>query len=200
MLTNDDVGGAVAARLWWLLRWVGHEQVSLLDGGYTAWQDQKLPESTDEPSLVQGGYPVKPGCMPVIATDEVEQGLENGTIVLVDARAADRFTGKSEPIDSQAGHIPGAHNRPFKKNLDALGRFRGAADLRESFGQLCSNTDYQLVSMCGSGVTACQNIFAMELACDESDEADVPALYVGSWSEWIRSADRPVEVRSKTLN
>lgn len=200
VVAYDDAGGAIAARLWWLLRWVGHEQVSLLDGGYPAWQDQKFPESADEPALVQGSYPVKPGCLPVATTDEVEQGLEEGTIVLVDARDADRFTGKSEPVDSLAGHIPGARNRPFKTNLDALGRFRGAADLRESFLQFGSNTDYQLVSMCGSGVTACQNIFALELARDESDEAAVPALYVGSWSEWIRSADRPVEVRSKTLN
>jgi thiosulfate/3-mercaptopyruvate sulfurtransferase len=200
VVAYDAAGGAVAARLWWLLRWVGHEHVTLLDGGYPAWNDQKLPVSTDQPVQQQGRYPVAPGGMPVVSTAEVEEGLQAGTMVLLDAREAERFAGKAEPIDSQAGHILGSHNRPFRTNLDALGRFRGAADLKESFSELLSDTEHQLVSMCGSGVTACQNIFAIELASNNGDEVAVPALYVGSWSEWIRSSDRPVETIAITIN
>ena len=200
VVAYDGAGGGVAARLWWLLCWVGHEQVTLLDGGYPVWEDQKLPVSADQPVQHQGRYPVTPGGMPVVSTAEVEAGLQAGTLVLLDAREADRFAGKAEPIDSQAGHILGSHNRPFRTNLDALGRFRAAADLKESFRELLSDTDRQLVSMCGSGVTACQNIFAIELASGDADEVAVPALYVGSWSEWIRSADRPVETIAITVN
>jgi thiosulfate/3-mercaptopyruvate sulfurtransferase len=200
VVAYDAAGGAVAARLWWLLRWVGHEHVTLLDGGYPAWQDQKLPVSTDHPVQQQGSYPVEPGGMPVVSTAEVEEGLQDGSLVLLDAREAERFAGKAEPIDSKAGHILSSHNRPFRTNLDALGRFRGAADLQESFSELLSDKDRQLVSMCGSGVTACQNIFAIQLASDNGDEVAVPALYVGSWSEWIRSTDRPVETITITVN
>jgi thiosulfate/3-mercaptopyruvate sulfurtransferase len=200
VVVYDAAGGAVAARLWWLLRWVGHEHVTLLDGGYPAWQEQHLPVSVDHPVVHQGSYPVTPGSMPVISTPEVEEGLQAGTLVLVDAREAERFAGRAEPIDSQAGHILGSHNRPFRTNLDALGRFRGPADLKESLRDLLSETDRQLVSMCGSGVTACQNIFAIELASEDSDEVAVPTLYAGSWSEWVRSADRPVETIAITIN
>ena len=200
VIVYDDRGGMIAARLWWLLRWLGHESVALLDGGYPAWLDQKLPVTTDQPALLEGSYPVQPGGMPVVTTAEVVEGIQDGSLVLLDAREAERFAGRSEPIDSQAGHILGSHNRPFRTNLDALGRFRGAADLKESFRELLSDTDRQLVSMCGSGVTACQNIFAIELATDDTNEVAVPALYVGSWSEWIRSADRPVETIAITFN
>jgi thiosulfate/3-mercaptopyruvate sulfurtransferase len=194
VVVYDASGGAIAARLWWLLRWVGHEQVSLLDGGYPAWQRQKLPVSADQPALGPGNYPVQPGRMPVVQTADVELGLAEGTLALLDARDADRFAGKVEPIDKLAGHIPGARNRPFQINLDALGRFRGVADLQESFSDVLSDTDRRLASMCGSGVTACQNLFAMGLAGVDFTEAAAPALYVGSWSEWIRSSDRPVEL------
>ena len=200
VVAYDAAGGAIAARLWWLLRWVGHENVTLLDGGYPAWDGQKLPLSADQPVLCQGSYPVMPGGMPVVSTAEVEKGVQAGTLLLLDAREADRFAGKSEPIDSQAGHILGSYNRPFRTNLDALGRFRGAADLKESLRDVLSDTDHQLVSMCGSGVTACQNIFAIQLASDDTGEVAVPALYVGSWSEWIRSTDRPVETIAITIN
>jgi len=200
VVAYDASGGAVAARLWWLLRWAGHDYVSLLDGGYPAWQAQKLPVDADQPALMQGGYPVRPGHMRVVNTADVEQGLEDDSLVLVDAREAERFDGRAEPIDTLAGHIPGAHNRHFRINLDALGRFRAEADLQESFRHLLSDTDRQLVSMCGSGVTACQNLFAMELAGVDFTDAGAPALYVGSWSEWIRSAGRPVEALLETIN
>lgn len=199
LVAYDASGGAIAARLWWLCRWVGHEHVSLLDGGYTAWQIQKLPESADQPALSHGQYPVKPGHMPVVQTADVEAGLVEGTIALLDARDEERFAGLAEPIDTMAGHIPGARNRPFRINLDAMGRFRGPADLQESFREVLSDNERQLASMCGSGVTACQNLFALELAGVDFSDAAAPALYVGSWSEWIRSADRPVDSGLETV-
>ena len=200
VVAYDASGGAVAARLWWLLRWVGHKHVSLLDGGYQAWQALKLPESSEQPVLGRGSYPVQPGHMPVVQTPDVEQGLAEGTLVLLDARDADRFEGRAEPIDPLAGHIPGARNRPFRINLDAMGRFRGPADLQESFRELLNDEDRQLASMCGSGVTACQNLFAMEIAGVDFTATDAPALYVGSWSEWICSAERPVDVALETVD
>ena len=192
VIAYDASGGAVAARLWWLLRWVGHRQVSLLDGGYPDWQAAKLPEEQQSPPLRAGRYPVRPGAMPVVSAAEVEAGLAAGSLVLLDARDARRFRGEVEPIDVRAGHIPGAINRPFQANLDALNHFRSPADLEESFGLLPLNADQPFASMCGSGVTACHNLFALELAGIAPGVIAQPALYVGSWSEWIQSAQRPV--------
>jgi thiosulfate/3-mercaptopyruvate sulfurtransferase len=118
--------------------------------------------------------------------------LAAGSLVLLDARDARRFRGEVEPIDVRAGHIPGAINRPFQANLDALNHFRSPADLEESFGLLPLSADQPLASMCGSGVTACHNLFALELAGIAPGIIAQPALYVGSWSEWIQSAQRPV--------
>jgi len=200
IVAYDASGGAIAARLWWLCRWVGHERVSLLDGGYPAWQTQKLPVTTDQPAFANGIYPVQPGHMPVVQTADVELGLQEGTIALLDARDAERFEGLAEPIDTMAGHIPGARNRPFRINLDAMGRFRGPADLQESFRELLGDKDRRLASMCGSGVTACQNLFALELAGVDFNDAGAPALYVGSWSEWIKSSARPVDSCLETVD
>jgi thiosulfate/3-mercaptopyruvate sulfurtransferase len=188
----DASGGAVAARLWWLLRWVGHKQIALLDGGYPDWQAAKLPEETASPPLRAGRYPVRPDSMPVLSTVQVQEGLQSGGLVLLDARDARRFRGEIEPIDVRAGHIPGTINRPFQTNLDALGHFRSPADLEESFGLLPLNADQPLACMCGSGVTACHNLFALELAGVAPGILAQPSLYVGSWSEWIQSADRPI--------
>ena len=111
---------------------------------------------------------------------------------MLDARDAQRFSGAAEPIDFRAGHIPGAVNRPFQTNLDALGHFRAPSDLEDSFSLLPVNPDQHLVCMCGSGVTACHNLFALELAGVAPGALERPSLYVGSWSEWIQSAERPV--------
>ena len=136
VVAYDSSGGAVAARLWWLLRWVGHEQVLLLDGGYPAWTEARLPVSDVSPQPQQGSYPVAPGQMPVITADELQAGLNDGSVYLLDARDRARFAGEAEPIDTLAGHIPGAKNRPFQVNLDATGRFRAKADLVESFSAM----------------------------------------------------------------
>jgi thiosulfate/3-mercaptopyruvate sulfurtransferase len=191
VIAYDDAGSAVAARLWWLLRWVGHQHVGLLDGGWQAWLGSAMPVETSAPELFSGRYPVAPGAMPVIAVNDVDYGLVNDSLTLLDARDAKRFAGLSEPIDTRAGHIPGSLNRPFQANLDGNMQFLSPAELRREFAALLSGrVAEQLACMCGSGVTACHNLFAMELA---GVALSMPAaLYVGSWSEWIRSADRPV--------
>jgi thiosulfate/3-mercaptopyruvate sulfurtransferase len=192
VVAYDDAGGAVAARLWWLLRWVGHAHASLLDGGFPAWQAGGLPVDELRPELVSGHYPVQPGSMPTLAVAEVETALDVNVLALLDARDAGRFAGQSEPIDSRAGHIPGTLNRPFQQNLDADGIFRPPAELAVEFQSILdANAGKQLAAMCGSGVTACHNLFAMELAGVQAELGYVPALYVGSWSEWIQSAERP---------
>jgi thiosulfate/3-mercaptopyruvate sulfurtransferase len=192
VVVYDDAGGAVAARLWWLLRWVGHSHVSLLDGGFTAWQAGGFPVDALRPELVSGHYPMQPGSMPTLAVAEVQTGLSENGLALLDARAAGRFAGQSEPIDTRAGHIPGTLNRPFQQNLDTGGNFRPPAELADEFrALLAANAGKQLAVMCGSGVTACHNLFAMELAGVQAELGYVPALYVGSWSEWIQSAERP---------
>jgi thiosulfate/3-mercaptopyruvate sulfurtransferase len=121
----------------------------------------------------------------------VQAGLADNTLTLVDARDKARFAGVAEPIDTLAGHLPGAINRPFQSNLDATGRFRAEADLYDSFGTLHIADGQRVASMCGSGVTACHNLFAMAVADAHPGDQQPPALYVGSWSEWIRSAGRP---------
>ena len=194
VIVYDDVGGAVAARLWWLLRWVGHAQVSLLDGGYPAWLAAGHPVDNQQPEMRSGRYPVVPGAMPTIEVDEVATGLEQSTLALIDARDVKRFAGLSEPIDTRAGHIPGALNRPFQANLNDNGHFLAPADLRTEFDALLKGQEAaQLACMCGSGVTACHNVLAMELAGVTADSDTVAALYVGSWSEWIVSTHRPCD-------
>jgi thiosulfate/3-mercaptopyruvate sulfurtransferase len=192
VVAYDASGGAVAARLWWLLRWIGHERIALLDGGFPAWLEARLPVNNVSPQPGQGRYPVNPGCMPVISADELQLGLADGSLYVVDARDQARFAGEVEPIDTLAGHIPGANNRPFQVNLDATGRFRARADLYESFGAMAIEEGQRVAAMCGSGVTACHNLFAMELADAWPGNGGQPALYAGSWSEWIRSGKRPV--------
>jgi thiosulfate/3-mercaptopyruvate sulfurtransferase len=199
VIAYDDAGGAVAARLWWLLRWVGHQHVGLLNGGWQAWQASGLTTDASIPELLSACYPVAPDAMPVTAVEEVQQGIASGELVLIDARDAKRFAGLAEPIDTRAGHIPGSVNRPFQANLDDNMCFLPLAELRREFAALLSGHRQgqgqgveQLVCMCGSGVTACHNLFAMELAGVADNSGAAAALYVGSWSEWIRSAGRPV--------
>jgi thiosulfate/3-mercaptopyruvate sulfurtransferase len=189
----DQSNGAYAARLWWLLRWVGHERIAVLNGGFAAWQQAGLPVST-QPSVRQPRRFV-PGqtLCDAVPTAEVKRllgagKLENGEIVLIDARAADRFAGRNESIDPIAGHIPGALNHPFAHNLDPGGRFLPAQMLRAKWLEtLGDNAAQTSISYCGSGVTACHNLLALEVA-------GLPGarLYAGSWSEWIRDAARPV--------
>lgn len=188
VVAYDEGGGALAARLWWLLRYVGHAQVSLLDGGLAAWRRAGLPESTALPERKSADFHARPGQMPVLGTREVEQGLAAGRLALLDARAGERYLGRTEPIDPVAGHVPGAISAPFSANLGPDGRFRAPAELRQHYQALLAGHPGKAVAfMCGSGVTACHGLFALELAGLPGGQ-----LYAGSWSEWIRSPERPV--------
>jgi len=187
VVVYDQGGGAFAARLWWLLRAVGHSRVALLDGGWAAWQAAGGAESDAVPPVHAQRVALAPGTG-WVTTEQVERNLHSRAFVLVDARSSERFAGEHEPIDPVAGHIPGALNFPFERNLDAGGVFLPAAELRQRWGEcLKGQPGSAVVHMCGSGVTACHNLLAMELAGLYDSR-----LYVGSWSEWIRGAARPV--------
>ena len=183
----DAQGGVYAARLWWMLRWLGHETVAVLDGGLQAWKQSGGALSTDTAFMDEApAYPERPSLAPMVGTDAVA-GRPAGTAV-VDARAPERFRGETEPLDRVAGHIPGALNRFFKANLDARGRFRPADELRREFSALLgTRTPADIIHSCGSGVTACHNLLAMEHAGLAGS-----ALYPGSWSEWSSDPARPV--------
>jgi thiosulfate/3-mercaptopyruvate sulfurtransferase len=188
VVAYDDSGGAIAARLWWLLRWMGHRHVGLLDGGFPAWRGLGLPESTELPPPRPAFFQGTAGHMAAVTTNELEQRLAAGRVTVVDVRAEARYSGRDEPIDPVAGHIPGAVNSPFQNSLTADGRFRNASALREIFAHhLTGRQIDDVVVMCGSGVTACHGLFAMELAGLEG-----ASLYPGSWSEWIRAPSRRV--------
>lgn len=190
VVAYDDGSGAIAARLWWLLRWLGHERCAVLDGGFAAWQsagravEQAAPKV--EPRRYEGASRAAGA---VVATDELLARLDAGDL-LVDARAAPRYRGEQEPIDPKAGHVPGARNRPFSANVTATGRFREPAELRGELLELLGGREpSRLIAMCGSGVTACHLLLAMEAA-----ELPGARLYAGSWSEWLRDPARPIKV------
>ncbi|HEY4083552.1 MAG TPA: sulfurtransferase [Burkholderiaceae bacterium] len=184
VVAYDAQGGMYAARLWWMLRWIGHSAVAVLDGGKQAWTGAL---STEVPARTPGNFTLGDESLtPVLDADQVQSRL--GTVRLIDARAPERFRGDVEPLDPQAGHIPGASNRLFKLNLQEDGRFKPAAQLREEFSALLAPFDASgVVHQCGSGVTACHNLLAMEHAGLASS-----ALYAGSWSEWSSDPARPV--------
>jgi thiosulfate/3-mercaptopyruvate sulfurtransferase len=194
VVAYDDQGLPYAARAWWLLRWLGHSAVAVLDGGRAAWLVAGGALSTSPPALASGGghaaYPASPTpAMPSITADELlgQLGaLQSGALKLLDARAGERFRGEVEPLDPVAGHIPGATQRFFKDNLGADGRFKPAADLRREFAALGA-TGANSVQQCGSGVTACHNLLAMAHA-----GLGLSTLYAGSWSEWCSDPSRPV--------
>jgi thiosulfate/3-mercaptopyruvate sulfurtransferase len=187
VITLDRQGSMYAARLWWMLRWMGHDAVAVLDGGVDAWTSAGGTLVTDIPAVSGAGpYPDRPPLAATIDADGLAAGL--GRVRLLDARAGERFRGEVEPLDAAAGHIPGALNRFFKDNLDADGRFRPADRLRADFLALLGAEPPQAtVHQCGSGVTACHNLLAMEHAGLSGSR-----LYVGSWSEWSCDPTRPV--------
>ncbi len=182
----DAQGGPYASRAWWLLRWMGHADVAVLDGGLPAWNDAGGTLSTEAPAQPTAApYPAQPAAMAVIDADALQTRL--GRTPLIDARAGERFRGEVEPLDRAAGHIPGARNRFFKDNLGADGRFKSPAALRaEWLPLLASHPAAEVVQQCGSGVTACHNLLALAHA-DLGDSQ----LYPGSWSEWSADPTRP---------
>jgi thiosulfate/3-mercaptopyruvate sulfurtransferase len=188
VVAYDQGNGAYGARAWWLLRWLGHEKVAVLDGGFAAWQEAGLPVSHESATRPPRTFTprIKDGAF--VTAAQVQQALASKSIALVDARGADRFAGENETIDPVAGHVPGATNRPFSKNLDAGSRFLPAEELRRQWTALLgTRPPAEVVAMCGSGVTACHNLLALELAGLSGAK-----LYPGSWSEWIRDPARAV--------
>jgi len=183
----DRQGGMYAARLWWMLRWMGHIDVAVLDGGVPAWTASGGALTSDAPApIASAPYPDRAAL--VGAIDATALAAELGRVRLINARAAERFRGEIEPLDKAAGHIPGATNRFFKANLGADGRFKPAAQLRTEFSALLgAQTASNTVHQCGSGVTACHNLLAMEHAGLAGSK-----LYPGSWSEWSADPARVV--------
>ncbi len=183
----DRQGGMMAARGWWMLRWLGHRTVALLDGGMAAWLASGGPceQGWNSPSPAPA-YPHQGPAVATIEAADLQSRL--GRMPLLDARAPERFRGDVEPLDASAGHIPGARNRFFKDNLLADGRLKSADQLREDFLPLLGGRPAaEVIQQCGSGVTACHNILAMEVA-----GLGGSCLYAGSWSEWSSDASRPV--------
>ena len=187
IIAYDDAGGMFAARLWWLMRWLGHDKVAVLDGGLRAWSEASQPLTSAIPTPAEGNF--RPALVPpCVDAAYVEAHLDRPGMTLVDARGPDRFRGENETLDPVGGHIPGAINRFFKDNLDSGGRFKTPAQLREEFMPLLGTAPApEVVHQCGSGVTACHNILAMELAGLSGSR-----LYPGSWSEWCANPSRPV--------
>ncbi|UVW30343.1 sulfurtransferase [Massilia sp. H6] len=186
VVAYDAHGGMFAARLWWLLRWLGHEAVAVLDGGMAAWQSLGQPLSTEVPSRARGTIASGAPLVSTVTLRDVMDNIETGERSVIDARAADRFRGENETIDPVGGHIPGAKNRFFKDNLQPDGRFKDASTLRAELAPLVPDPA-RAIMQCGSGVTACHNLLALEVA-----QMPGAALYPGSWSEWVADATRPV--------
>ncbi|MGA9873979.1 MAG: sulfurtransferase [Rhodococcus sp. (in: high G+C Gram-positive bacteria)] len=181
VVVYDNTGNLAAARAWWLLKWAGVEQVSLLDGGLRAWVDAGYETAAgDEFALGDGDIELSAGHLRTLTADQAEALAAAGT--LLDARAAERFAGESEPIDPRAGHIPGAVSAPTTHNLDADGRFLPAEALRARFAHVAGEVGVY----CGSGVTAAHQVAALAIAGIDA------ALYPGSWSQWSNDPDRPV--------
>ncbi|WP_431080760.1 sulfurtransferase [Pseudomonas thivervalensis] len=187
----DDGPGAYAARAWWLLAWLGkRDGVSILDGGLKAWHAAGLPLSLDPPQNGRGTFSGAPDASLLIDAQALQQRLGEPAMTLLDARALPRFKGEVEPIDPIAGHIPGAQCAAFTNNLGADGRFLPAEQLKQRFAEkLGERSPTELVAYCGSGVTACHNLFALCLA-----GYPLGRLYAGSWSEWINDPQRPLAV------
>lgn len=189
VVAYDDSQGMIASRLWWLLRWLGHERVAVLDGGFQAWQAAGGQLETAMPKLPVSTFVSALRDLAVDA-EYVSAFLQTSRMHLIDARSPDRFRGENETIDPVGGRIPGACNRFFRDNLQADGRFKPAAELRAEWLAVLADTAPELVvHHCGSGVSACHNVLAMEIAGLPGSR-----LYGGSWSEWCADPQRPVAV------
>ena len=192
VVVYDDAGGAFAGRLWWLLHCLGHDKVAVLNGGIQHWQKQGFSLTTTLPTLQSTTFRLYPNTSLWLNASQIQNSLARKAICLIDARTPERYRGEQEPIDPVAGHIPHALNRSFQLNLDNKGLFLSADHIANQFKQLIGTTPpEQVVHYCGSGVTACHNLLAMEYAGLTGSK-----LYAGSWSEWIRDKNRPVAADS----
>jgi thiosulfate/3-mercaptopyruvate sulfurtransferase len=188
VIAYDDISGAFASRLWWMMRWLGHEDVAVLNGGIQQWTKQGFALSQDEVEFAAGNFS---GCANMdwlVDIEQVRADLDANKITLIDARAADRFTGKDKSIDPVPGHIPGASNLPFGGNLTNEGVFESADMINQRFAKIIQDQPLtNVVNMCGSGVTACHNLLAQAVAGMPPTK-----IYIGSWSQWIKDPSRPV--------
>jgi len=186
VIVYDGHGGMFASRVWWMLRWVGHADAALLDGGLPAWQAAGGAVTTAVTTKPPGSITQQASLMRTVSADDILANLETKHSIVLDARANDRFRGENETIDPVAGHIPGARNRMFKDNLQPNGCFKPAEALRAEFSALIRSPE-STIAQCGSGISACHNLLAMEIA-----GLSGAALYPGSWSEWSSDPSRPV--------
>jgi len=187
VVAYDQNNGMFASRLWWLLRWLGHDTVAVLDGGLDRWQAEGRPQTGAVPTPRATTFVPKAPTR-VASAQEIAQNLGGDALLVLDARAAERYRGDVEPIDPVAGHIPGARNRPYTANMTEDGVFKPAAQLRSEYEALLGPTlPSAVVHQCGSGVTACHNVLAMSIAGLPGSR-----LYPGSWSEWVADPARPV--------
>jgi len=186
VIVYDAHGGMFASRVWWMLRWVGHTDVALLDGGLAAWQSVGGALVTEVPQPERGNITLRPSTTTTVSAADIMNNLATQKCTVLDARAADRFRGENETIDPVAGRIPGAKNRWFKNNLRDDGHFKTADQLRTEFQPLISSP-HDTILQCGSGISACHNALAMEIA-----GLSGASLYPGSWSEWSSDSSRPV--------
>jgi len=189
VVSYDASGGFYAARLWWMLRWLGHDAVAVLDGGWNAWLSAPHAITNQIPTIAAAGFTTRARTELARDANSVAASLGKRGPLLLDARSPDRYRGENETLDPVAGHIPGAINRFFRHNLDVDGKFKPPTTLRQEFDELLGNSaSGQVTHYCGSGVTACHNLLAMEIAGLSGSR-----LYPGSWSEWCSNPARPVE-------
>lgn len=189
IVAYDRSEGMFAARAWWLIRWLGHEAAAVLDGGLAQWLKTGLPISdTLTPPPHRGGFSIRPSLTQTITREELHERLEQDSVTLLDARSPDRFRGENEMLDPVGGHIPGAQNRFFRDNLGVDQCFKSAEQLLKEFSVFTSNaTTKPIINQCGSGISACHNLLALEVAGIRHT-----VLYPGSWSEWCSDPDLPV--------
>jgi len=188
LVVYDDSFGSMAVKMWWLLRWLGHDNVALLDGGLPKWMKQKQPVSTELPVIIPAKFIPHLRNELVASAADVNKARQERCCLVIDARPEQRFSGEREPLDKVAGHIPGSINWVFEENLDFDGTYLPADELKQAYAKLLHGVKpAHVVNTCGSGVTACHNILAMEIAGLPGSK-----LYAGSWSEWITDPSRPV--------
>ncbi len=188
VVAYDEGSAMYAARLWWLLRWMGHESVAVLDGGFAKWTAEGRPTATGDEQNPRRDFTGSPRANATVDANFVAAHADKTDWRVIDARAPERYRGDVEPIDRVGGHIPGALNRFFKSNLTDAGVFRSSQELRQQFGAIVGGASPDhVVAYCGSGVTACHNLLALEHAGMSGAK-----LYPGSWSEWSSDASRPV--------
>lgn len=194
VVAYDDGNGAFAARLWWMMRCLGHERVAVLDGGFARWVREGRPTDVEPPTRTPTTYRAQPDVAQLVPLEALQAHLHDPALLLVDARAADRYRGETEPIDPRAGHIPGAINLPYAENVNGDGTFLPPERLRQRLlAAYGGSAPERTVHYCGSGVTACHNLLAQAVA-------GLPPgrLYAGSWSQWCADPERPAELGEAT--